>query len=384
MAQTLHHFEIAQAQQAPPRASVCGDVVRIERTAEAVWMICCDGVGKGVKAHIAAVMTATRFLTLVRLGGSFREALLALAETQAAAKLGPVQTYTAFSACRLSPDGTAAVGVYEAPGPVQVGPFGAGEIPLNPYVGRQAMIAEGHCRLMPGEALILMSDGITQAGLGRKWANGWETQGVVRYLSGLLGSGVPMDDLPTRLIDQAGLLNDNGPTDDMTVGLAHCRRATLLTVLTGPPQKRSDNGKVVRRFTETEGLKAVCGGTTTEIVAQEMKCPVKVVLSEDFDLTPPASQIEGIDVVTEGVITLNQVYHLLEVDPTLWEEGGAPALARLLLSADRIEFWLGGGESRASNGIRFAQRGLMPRRKIVPLIAARLQARGKIVTLLTV
>ncbi len=347
-------------------------------------MICCDGVGKGVKAHVAAVVTATRFMTLMRLGLSFREALLTLAETQAAAKLGPVQTYTAFSACRLSPDGSAAVGVYEAPGPLLVGSFSAGEIPLKPCVGRQAMIAEGHCRLNPGEALLLMSDGITQAGLGRKWANGWETQGVVRYLSSLLGSGIPACDLPARLIDQARRLNDQGPTDDMSVGLAYCRRATQLTVLTGPPQKRSDNAKVVYRFKETEGLKAVCGGTTTEIVAHELKCPVKVVLSDDFDLTPPSSQIEGIDVVTEGVITLNQVFNLLEVDPAQWEEGGATALARLLLTADRIEFWLGAGESRTGTGIHFTQRGLLPRRKIVPLIAARLQARGKIVTLSTV
>jgi hypothetical protein len=141
---------------------------------------------------------------------------------------------------------------------------------------------------------------------------------------------------------------------------------------------------MVRRFMKVEGLKIVCGGTTAEIVARVLGQRVSVEQNPQSLVAPPRYEIEGIDLVTEGAVTLNQVYNLLNEDiRDLTEDSGVTELCALLQIADRINIQMGTARSLADGDISFRQRGILTREAIVPLIADRLRAAGKLVVVET-
>ena len=162
--------------------------------------------------------------------------------------------------------------------------------------------------------------------------------------------------------------------------MARCRKGHIVNILTGPPASRAEDVGVVRRFLQMEGLKFVCGGTTAEIVARVLRQPLRVEQSCSSLIAPPRYEIPGVDLVTEGAVTLNQVYNLLEEDiGNLTEDSGVTELCSLLRVADRVNLFLGDARNGATNDVSFRQRGILTRQQIIPLLADKLRAAGKLV-----
>ena len=92
---------------------------------------------------------------------------------------------------------------------------------------------------------------------------------------------------------------------------------------------------------------------------------------------PPRFELEGIDLVTEGAVTLNQVYNVID-EPLekLTEDSGVTELCTFLQLADRVNIFLGGAHNRAHGDISFRQQGILTRDRIVPLIADKLARRA--------
>ena len=105
----------------------------------------------------------------------------------------------------------------------------------------QAVVGEAHCHLEPGEALMLFSDGITQAGLGTGLPEGWTIDGVCRYVNQLLTDGVPLPDLPESVHGEARRLWASVKGDDCTAVLARCRWGEVINILTGPPNNPNED-----------------------------------------------------------------------------------------------------------------------------------------------
>jgi hypothetical protein len=116
------------------------------------------------------------------------------------------------------------------------------------------------------------------------------------------------------------------------------------------------------------------------VAARVLGAEVEVVPDTELAIAPPSYRIDGIDLVTEGAITLNQVYNIWDADPaTFEEESGVTELRELLALADRVTILQGMARNPASQSVAYRQQGILGRELIIPLIADRLRAEGKLV-----
>ena len=130
------------------------------------------------------------------------------------------------------------------------------------------------------------------------------------------------------------------PGDDTTVAVAHVLQPQRVSMFSGPPKKPEDDKRIVDDFMTSGGIRVVSGGTTAEILARELERPLEVSIDYASDL-PPVAKIRGIDLVTEGVMTIKRVLELLdeyiqspaseEMLRNLDQENGASRLARILI-----------------------------------------------------
>lgn len=373
------HFEIKTVQSSKYVHAPCGDVVGVARSASATIVVLSDGIGSGIKANIAATLCVSRLLELFRQGFSHRQGFTSLVKTMNEAR-GTDQPYAVFSVARILNDGSATVLSYEMPPAILVGLHHASPLKQRTYTMGHDIIGEAHCHLEPGEGLIMLSDGITQAGMGLGLVYGWEVDGVARYINDRLAQGLKHESLPLAIHTRARELWKNSKGDDCTALAAICRPGKTVTIFTGPPSHPSLDHAAVQKFIVSEGIKVVCGATTAKIVAGHLGVKMGVEQDSSSILAPPRYSIEGIDLVTEGAVTLTQVYNILGENPNEFEEeSGVSELCELLTEADRIHFIVGITHNPTSESISFRQRGIITRDKIVPLISEKLKLAGKLV-----
>ncbi len=377
MAKNTIHIETLIAQTPKHSRDVCGDVVWCDRDEHATLLIVCDGIGSGIRANIAATLCTARLRTLIQDGFSLRHAVSEVAKTMEQSKQDTA-TYCAFTAARILNDGSMTALSYEIPPPLLFASQNTIPLPTRSFTFGKALLLETHCILQPGEAILLVSDGITQAGIGTRFHQAWGVEGIARFLNQHPPSPDTMAELPGRIIQEAIRLGDGGTTDDMSVLLAQCRPSKNLTIFTGPPSEPRMDHDVVKRFLDTTGWKAICGGTTARIVSDYLGKPLVLDKAAESLIAPPSHKLEGIDLLTEGAFTLNQVYNIFDADPeTFDEESGVTELFHFMHAADQIHFIMGGSLNPAVNHISFKQRGVLPRATIVPLLADKLRAHGK-------
>lgn len=371
-------MSVAQASKA--QAAVCGDYVLSERSEEATTVILCDGIGSGIKAHIAAVMCANRLMELLRLGFSARQACAKVVMTMHAARTQDIP-FSAFCVCRILSDGHVTVISYEMPAPVIVEQMAASVAAQRFITLGNEVIAEMHFRLHTHTSLLLFSDGVAQAGMGTAFKLGWKEEGVAEFARSALARHA-VAALPGMILEK--VREYSGPTygDDSTVILLECRRAKTVHILTGPPADRQLDRKVVERFVRLPGTKIICGSTTADIASQALGVPVKSKPVSDAYYQPPQYEIAGIDLVTEGALTLNQVYNILEEDPRSFDaDSCVSAFCMHLRGADSVNFLVGTAANPNHQNIVFRQMGVLPRLAIVQKIAEKLKKMGKLVTL---
>ena len=377
MAKGTIHIDAITAQTSKRAGEACGDVVLCDRDEHATLLIVCDGIGSGIKANIAATLGAARLRTLIQNGFSLRHAVSEVAGTMEKSKQ-EAATYCAFTAARILNDGSMTALSYEIPTPLLFSSRNTTPLPTRSLTVGKALLFETRCLLQPDEAILLVSDGITQAGIGTRFHQAWGVEGVARFLTQRQMSRDAIDKLPGLILQEATRLGDGGATDDMSVLLAVCRPSKNLTIFTGPPNDPRHDTEVVRRFMDTQGWKVICGGTTARIVSDFLGKPMVLDKTVDSLIAPPSHRLEGIDLLTEGALTLNQVFNILDVDPeTFEEESGVTQLFEYMRAADRIHIIMGGSLNPATLHISFKQRGVLPRATIVPLLADKLRAQGK-------
>lgn len=374
------YIGISVAQAAKSGGPVCGDYLLSARTEEATTVILCDGIGSGIKARIAAVMCASRMMELLRLGFSLRQACAKVVMTMHAARTRDIP-FSAFCACRILKDGQATVISYEMPAPVIVEGMTALPAPRRFITLGSEVIAETNFRLHTYNSLFLFSDGVSQAGMGRVFKFGWKEEGAADFIRSSLTQREVVEDLPRMILEK--VRQYSGPTygDDTTVLLLRCRRARTVHILTGPPAEKKSDRKIIERFIGLPGRKIVCGSTTADIAAQCLGVPVKNKPVSEAYYKPPQYEISGIDLVTEGALTLNQLYNILEEDPRSFEEDSCvSSLCMMLRDADAVNIMAGTAANPGYQNIIFRQMGLLPRLAIIQKIAEKLKEMGKLVT----
>ena len=132
--------------------------------------------------------------------------------------------------------------------------------------------------------------------------------------------------------------------------MVRIRKREPMNILFGPPSNRSDCDRMMSLFFSKEGKHIICGGTTSSIAAKYLGKPIRVSLNFEVSDIPPIAELEGVDLVTEGVITVNKVLsyakNYLEDNSSYehWsmQRDGASMICRLLFEeATDINFFVG-------------------------------------------
>jgi hypothetical protein len=383
MAERYLHSEITLCQTSKHGKEACGDVISVVRRENETTLIICDGVGSGVSAHIASTLCKARLESLLTGGFSMHDAFLSVAAGMEQWKQ-PGKPYAAFLIAQIRSDGYASAVGYEIPVPIWVTPQQAALLPSHSFMEESITGWQVNCYLRSGEGLVFLTDGITQAGLGGQWPGGWKTQGVTDFLNSLLKKGTGLSGIASQIHRKACDYDNYGRHDDMTVLTALCRHGRTLNIFTGPPADKKLDKQAVKQFMDLPGAKVVCGATTAAIVAKALGRELQMEQDPTSLITPPKYFIKGIDLVTEGAITLNQLNNVLDVPSDHFDEINAVTeLYDLLMQSDRIQFFLGAGKNPANSSVCFVQRGVLSRETIVPLIAEKLRRKDKCVIIKT-
>ena len=374
------YVETRIAQSPKHAGALCGDVAAVERTASSTTLIVSDGMGSGTSAHLSATLAVAHLTARLREGASFRNAFMSTIRIQHTAR-GTDLPYAVLAVARIRHDGSTTVLTYEAPPPLLLMRHHAAVPEMKKtYLGVEE-VGELNCHLASGEGVLLMTDGITQAGMGETSPRGFGPEGACRYVDNIWRGDYAPGDIAQGLHDCVrGIWGVGG--DDCTVATGFCRPGVTATILTGPPENREHDRVVVGRFLSAPGRKVICGATTAKVVSAVSRRPLKDP-PEPFSLiAPPGQQMDGIDLVSEGAITLTQVCNVLDAASIHFTEISAVSeLYEILTTADHVHLMVGGASNEGNDSVAFLQQGILTRRQIVPLLAGKLRERGKLVTI---
>ena len=204
--------------------------------------------------------------------------------------------------------------------------------------------------LQENDIFIAMSDGCPHAGIGIAYNFGWRRDDIISFMEMIADLGYTAKTLSTMLIDECNKQYGYHPGDDATACVVRVRKREPMNLLFGPPRNRDDCDRMMSLFFSKEGKHIVCGGTTSSIAAKYLGKPVKATLNFEQSDVPPIAEIEGVDLVTEGVITINRVIEYAKDalgSNELYEKwslgrDGASMICRLLFEeATDINFYVG-------------------------------------------
>lgn len=376
--------EVAVSQINKAGEELCGDVVEVVK-GESTVVVLSDGLGSGVKAHILSSLTAKMAATMLTGGIPLDEVIECFAKTLPLDEVRNL-AYSTFSILSVDSQNRAHLVEYDNP-PVF---YGRGNSLLTltrekrEYSGRT--VYESNFNLQDGDWLVMVSDGVLHAGIGGVWNLGWGWDRVADYLKRVAPHEEDAYSLAMGLEETTRKLYAGSPGDDVSIVAIKVRNPRLLTVLAGPPTKRRDDKAIVKEFMSYPGKKAVCGGTTSIMLARELGKEVKVNLGSLQSGAPPTGIIDGIDLVTEGILTLSKSAEILGDGhrPTMhqfrYSSDGPGRLVDMLLEADHIRFMVGRAINPAHQSPSLPM-SLSLKSKVVEDLAKALRSFGKRVDL---
>lgn len=329
---------------------LCGDHIEIiEMPDDSTVLVLADGLGSGVKASILSTLTSKIIATMTSQGIALEECVKTIAATLPICKVRGV-AYSTFTIIRLIHNEEAEIICYDNPDVIMYRNGQQYEIPFQDMNIEGKLIHKGHVMLQVNDTFIAMSDGCIHAGVGMSLNFGWERKEIAEFMETLTDVGFTAKTLATVLTDQCLKLYGGNPGDDTTALVVRIRARQQINLMIGPPSDRNDCEKMVSLFLSKGGKHIVCGGTTSTIVSQYLNRPIIPNINYFDPEIPPTATIEGVDLVTEGVITINRVNEYAKDYLTdnesykqwNYKQDGAALISRMLFEeATDINFYVG-------------------------------------------
>ncbi len=367
---------------------LCGDAIHLRSTPEMLIIGLSDGLGSGVKAHILATLTATIAVDMLAKGETIDEVIETLAGTLPECQVRRL-AYATFSVLIVKHGRRAYLVEYDNPPLILIRD---GQVIEFPKVEREVQgrkIREAEFDLQVGDYMALVSDGYIHAGVGGLYRLGWGWKNLSISLQRWAATGGDAYQLTGALARTCLKLYNGNPGDDATAIGMRVRQPVEVTILTGPPSRPELDRELVQRLMGAQGKRVICGGTTAQVVARELGRTLQVDMrrgrlgaAPKSEKIPPIARLEGVDLVTEGIITLSKASERIQSAETIHDlpsdVDGATQLARVLLGADILHFIVGD----AINPYQLADvvRGKPMRQVYVEELIRELERRGKTVT----
>lgn len=290
---------------------LCGDKVEMLETEDSNIMILADGMGSGVKANILATLTSKILGTMFLNGATLEECVDTIVQTLPVCQVRQV-AYSTFSILQVFHNGDAYLVEFDNPGCIFIRDGVLQEIPRDIREVEGKKINEFRFKVKKGDALILMSDGTIHAGVGELLNFGWLWEDIAKYAVKEYYRTISAARLAGALCHACDELYQFRPGDDTTVAVMRIIDSKPVHLMTGPASDPADDVRMVRDFmSDDTAKKIVSGGTSSTIVARVLDKQLDVSLEYVDPEIPPIAYIEGVDLVTEGVLTLNRVLHLI-------------------------------------------------------------------------
>lgn len=319
---------------------LCGDKVKISRTKDSTIAVLADGLGSGVKANILSTLTSSIISTMLDEGATVEQAVETIVNTLPVCSVRKL-AYSTFSILQIFDNGDAYLVEFDNPPCIFIR---NGEVQeLEPEFRQVAGKNISECRftVRPGDVLALISDGVVYAGVGQALNFGWNWDNVSSWLAKATLKEKSAPRLAASLSQAVSELYLDRPGDDSTDLIIRITPKSVVNMLSGPPVNKEDDNRMVHDYITSSGKHIVCGGTSANIVARVLNRKIETSLNYADPTLPPVGKIQGLDLVTEGVLTLSRTVQLLrdyvghETDPfyfhKLNEENGAAMIAKMLL-----------------------------------------------------
>lgn len=329
---------------------LCGDHVDIvEQGDDSTVIVLADGLGSGVKASILSTLTSKMISTMMAEGIALEECVSAIAATLPICSVRGV-AYSTFTIIHLKNNSTAEIIQYDNPPVIMFRNFERYDYPKQELNIDGKKIFKSVIQLNEDDCFVAMSDGCPHAGIGTAFNFGWKVDEIADFMQSIVPVGYTAKTLSTMLVDECDKLYGNHPGDDATACVVRIRKRCQVNLLFGPPRNRDDCNRMMSLFFSKEGKHIVCGGTTSSIVSKYLGKPVRASLKYERSDVPPIAEIEGVDLVTEGVITINKVIEYAKdalgtnelYEHWGYKRDGASLICRMLFEeATDINFYVG-------------------------------------------
>ena len=329
---------------------LCGDKVEIVRSGEDNSVVLSDGLGSGVKANILSTLTSKIIATMLAGGSTIDECIDTIADTLPVCSERGI-AYSTFCILRVSDEGDASLVQYDCPESVLLVNGRVVEPEKKWREVNDKKIFEAKFRMKPGDMLVMFSDGVIHAGVGMLMNLGWQRENVVKYVEQAYQKNMSAIAMARQLLAACDSLYMQKPGDDTTVVAVRLRDPMPVYVMVGPPVDPENDERVVGELMSCKGKRVVCGGTTSQIVSKVTGRPLNIDLKYYNAAVPPTGTIPGIDLVTEGVVTLGKTLEIMQRYSSSQSPGdlvkldkkdGATRLAHVLLEdSTEVRFLVG-------------------------------------------
>lgn len=345
-------IELSSQQRNHDGEKICGDVFlyRYIKEEDRVIAVLSDGMGHGVKANILATLTSTMAINFTREHKQVERIAEIIMNTLPVCSERKI-SYSTFTIVDIESSGKTTILEYDNPSTVVL----RGKKIFEPKWEKVILEKGKHsgkilktCTLAPEkeDRIILLSDGVSQSGMGSEdFPFGWERDNIAAYAAKLVSSeaSISATMLSGKIVTMAHKNDNYKARDDISCATIYFREPRKLLLCTGPPYEKDKDKELAEKVTGFSGKVILSGGTTADIIARELNRKIiDDLIFEDPEL-PPESFLEGIDLVTEGILTLQKVNELLKTYNNSVKLGKGPAdkIVRMLMESDEIHFIIG-------------------------------------------
>ncbi len=328
---------------------LCGDMVQTVKTPDTTIIVLADGLGSGVKANILATLTSKIISTMISEQMSIEECVSTIMATLPVCKVRQV-AYSTFTIITITNNEYARIIQYDNPSVILLRNGKNYDYPYDTRIISGKKIIESKIKLECDDVFVAMSDGVIFAGVGQIMNYGWQRENVITYLEDNYSKDLSATAITSMILDACNDLYDKKPGDDTTVATVKIRKRQTVNLMFGPPRDPADVNKMMAMFFAKHGKHIVSGGTTSTLTAEYLGEEMETSIDYLDPDVPPTAKIKGVDLVTEGVLTISKVLEYAKDyvgENKLYGEwsvkgDGASKIAKMLFEeATDINFYVG-------------------------------------------